>query len=81
MVRDLAFDPYVWVMQRRTVNTKDATMNTEPQFKKPTPAEVQKIIHRAHRMRSEYLAKSLKAGLSNLQGVFGHKNPAVNATA
>jgi hypothetical protein len=56
-------------------------MNTQPQFKTPTPAEVQKIIHRAHRMRSEYFANSVKAGLSNLPGVFGHKNPVANATA
>ncbi|UTH48801.1 hypothetical protein KBW81_03035 [Loktanella salsilacus] len=56
-------------------------MNTQPQFKTPTQAEVQKIIHRAHRMRSEYFAKSIKAGLFNLQGVFGHKNPVAKATA
>jgi hypothetical protein len=56
-------------------------MNTQLQFKTPTPAEVQKIIHRAHRMRSEYLAKSIKAGLSNLQGILAHKNPVANATA
>jgi hypothetical protein len=56
-------------------------MNTQPQFKTPTPAEVQNIIHRAHRMRSEYLANSIKAGLSNLQVLFGHKNPVASATA
>ncbi|WP_237066741.1 RSP_7527 family protein [Loktanella sp. M215] len=56
-------------------------MNTQPQCKTPIPADVQKIIHRAHRMRSEYLNKSIKAGLSHLQGVFGHKNPVAKATA
>jgi hypothetical protein len=81
MVRDLVFGPYLWVKQRRTVNTKGPTMITQPQFKTPTQAEVQKIIHRAHRMRSEYFAKSIKSGLFNLQGVFGHKNLVANATA
>lgn len=60
---------------------KDSTMNMQLQFKTPTPAEVQKIIHRAHRMRSEYLAKSIKAGLPNVQGIFGRKNPVGSATA
>jgi hypothetical protein len=81
MVRDLVFGPYLWVKQRRIVNTKGPTMNTQPQFKTPTQAEVQKIIHRAHRMRSEYFAKLIKAGLFNLQGVFGHKNLVAKATA
>jgi hypothetical protein len=81
MVRNLAFGPYLSVKQRITVNTKGLTMNTQPQSKTPTSAEVQKMIHRAHRMRSEYLANSIKAGLSNLQGFFGHKNPVARATS
>ncbi len=50
-------------------------------FEKPTQAEIEKIIHQAHQMRSEYLAKSIKAGLSNLRGVLTHQKPIDNATA
>lgn len=56
-------------------------MNTQPQFKKPTPAEVQNIIQQAHQMRSEYLANSIKAGLSSLRAVFGHETRFGNAPA
>lgn len=81
MVRSLAIRPYLWIKQRRLVKTKDPTMSTQPQFKTPTPAEVQNIIQQAHRMRSEYLANSIKSGLSNLHGVFAHQKPIGNAPA
>jgi hypothetical protein len=60
---------------------KDPIMNTQPQFEKSTPADVQKIVRQAHQMRSEYLAKTIKAGLSNLRRVFGHRKPVGNARA
>ena len=56
-------------------------MNIQSQFKTPTPAEVQQIVQQARRMRSAYIAKSIKAGLSKLHGVFGHLKPVGNATA
>ena len=56
-------------------------MNTQPKLKTPSPAEVQKIIDRAHRMRSDYLAKSIKVGLSNLHRIVTNKKPLGNATA
>lgn len=56
-------------------------MNTQPQFKTPTPAEVQKIIYRARQMRSDYLAKSIKVGLSNLHAIFTNKKPLGSVTA
>ena len=60
---------------------KRETMNTHTNFKAPTQAEIEKIIHQAHRMRREYLAHSIKAGLSNLRGVFENKKPIGNARA
>ena len=81
MVRDLAFGPYLRVKQRRKVNTKDRTMNTQSQFETPTRVEVQKIIQQAHRMRSEYLATSIKAGLSNCHARFSRKKSVGGATA
>ena len=56
-------------------------MNTHTNFPAPTQAEVEKMIHRAHRMRSEFLANSIKAGLSNLRGVFAKKKPLGKVTA
>ncbi len=56
-------------------------MNMQSQFKTPTPAEVQKIIQQAHGMRSEYFAKSIKAGLSNFHGIFKRRNPVAGAAA
>ena len=56
-------------------------MSTRINLEKPTQAEIEKIIHQAHQMRSEYLAKSIKAGLSNLRGFLTHQKPADNATA
>ena len=56
-------------------------MNMQRQTKTPTPAEVQEIIRQARRMRSAYLAKSIKAGLSILRGSFGRRNPVGGAFA
>ncbi|MHA6327222.1 RSP_7527 family protein [Roseivivax sp. CAU 1753] len=56
-------------------------MNMQVEYKTATPDEVQKIIHRARRLRSEYIAKSIKSGLSNLRGVFANKTPAASAMA
>ena len=81
MVRDLTIRPHLWVKQKRKVEMKDNIMNTQPQCKTPTPAEVQKIIHQAHQMRSDYIAKSIKVGLSKLHGIFANKKPLGNATA
>ncbi len=81
MVRDLAIGPYLRVKQRRTVNTKDQTMNTQQQFKTPTPAEVQKIVQQAHRTRSEYLSQKIKAAVSNLRGALASKRPSSVATS
>jgi len=81
MVRDFAIGPYLRVKQERIVKMKDLTMNTQPQFNTHTQAEIQMIIHRAHRMRSEYLGKLIKDGFSNLRGVFRHKKPVGDAAA
>lgn len=56
-------------------------MNTQIKLETPTAAEMQKIINQAQRMRSEYMTQSIKTGLSNLRGLFAHKQPAGNATA
>lgn len=56
-------------------------MNTHTKFEAPTQAEIEKIIHQANRMRSEYLAHLMKTGLSNLRGVFENKKPVGNARA
>ncbi|PIL20248.1 hypothetical protein P775_09870 [Puniceibacterium antarcticum] len=56
-------------------------MNTQSQFETPTRVEVQKIIQQAHRMRSEYLATSIKAGLSNCHARFSRKKSVGGATA
>ncbi len=66
--------------QRHKPNTKDAAMNTHINIETPTQAEIDRIIQRAHRMRSEYLARSINSGLSRLYGVFRHKKPVSDAT-
>ena len=48
-------------------------MNTHIDFEMPTQAEIDKMIQQGRQMRSEYLANSVKAGLSKLRGVFTNK--------
>jgi len=56
-------------------------MNMPIEYKTATPAEIQKIVHRARRLRSEYIVKSIKSGSYNLRVVFANKTPAASATA
>lgn len=56
-------------------------MKHDVNFKMPTQAEIDRAIYQAHRMRSEYLVQSIKAGLSKLRGALVHKNPVRNTTA
>jgi hypothetical protein len=60
---------------------KREIMNTHTNFEALTHAEIEKVIHQARQMRSEYLAHSIKAGLSSLRGVFENKKPVGNARA
>ena len=81
MVRVPAIHPYIEVMHRLAANTKRKIMNTHINFEMPTQAEIEKMIYQAHRMRSEYLANSIKAGLSNLRGIFINKKALGKPTA
>ena len=59
---------------------KDAFMSTNINTRTPTQAEIDTIIEQAHQMRSEYLARSIKAGFATLRGLFVHKKTADNVT-
>jgi hypothetical protein len=81
MVRVPAIHPYITTIDTLTTDTKRKIMNTHINFEMPTQAEIEKMIYQAHRMRSEYLANSIKAGLSNLRGIFINKKALGKPTA
>jgi hypothetical protein len=56
-------------------------MDTDINFEMPTQAKIEKMIHRGHQMRSEYIASSITAGLSNLRGSFNNKKALSNFQA
>lgn len=56
-------------------------MNTQTKYATATQAEAEEIIARARQMRSAYMARSIKAGLANLNRAFARKRPAADAAA
>ena len=54
-------------------------MSTHIKFRTPSQAEIETIIEKAHQMRSDYLARNIKAGFCSLRGLFAHKKPIGNA--
>lgn len=50
------------------------TRTSHPSTKQATTrAVVDTYIAQAHQMRADYIAKSMKAGLATLRGLFSHK--------
>ena len=46
----------------------------------PTPAEINKFIDQAHKMRADYIAQSVSSGLARLCSLFSHKSGTKTAT-
>ncbi|MBJ3764512.1 hypothetical protein ILP92_17385 [Maribius pontilimi] len=81
MVRDLAGTSYLGINTTNPTNTKAIEMNTQTKYATATQAEAEEIIARARQMRSAYMARSIKAGLANLNRAFARKRPAADAAA
>lgn len=61
--------------------TKDETMTEFHSRKSPTQADVEMYIARAHQMRADYIARSLKAGFVKLSGLFSSKHSTAKTPA
>lgn len=54
-----------------TMNTLTSSLSTKQQ---PAQAEIDSNIAQAHKMRADYIAKSLVSGVSLLRSLFSHKS-------
>jgi hypothetical protein len=55
-------------------------MEPQSSFAHPTNADIQRSIEKAHQMRSEYIARSVKAGIATLNS-FIRNNRLVSGAA
>jgi len=51
-------------------------MDQHINFEMPSQDDIERAIHKARQMRSEYIARSVKAGLTNLRGALVPNRPA-----
>jgi hypothetical protein len=56
-------------------------MNTQISFEAPTQVVVDRYIAQAHQLRSEYIARSVKSGLTHLRKLFSRKSSAKTVSA
>ena len=81
MVRKFSIKSTLVESGNEAMPTKDDTMTKFTMLKSPTQIDVEMYIARAHQMRADYIARSLKAGFANLRGLFLSKASKTNVAA
>ena len=59
---------------------KEQIMSPQTLIASPTPAEINKFIDQAHKMRADYIAQSVSSGLARLRSLFSHNSGTKSAT-